>query len=367
MDRVRNSERIILMKKVKIIWVVCALLWVPVSTVALPLNEVLETVADRLVEDQYKGMDNPELIGAWVGEEGYTGSILAGLVQAYQVKWEASYLEAANLAVEYILRSYGGNLYGDEAYALARLTEVTGDPFYADIVRDFYEKLDTRAYIRGYSGTTVEKATFFISYHTIAAYMVDATDKEIWRAEILNHLSQVDDDISYFPVMTLGIATWALAQTGPMDDTKIILDPLGLPGASYWENVTLADLPDLLSSHQVLSGENAGSFYVRFDHTAPGPGYYESGYTEDTVYGVLGLIAAGNIETTDDEELDANVTADNNHQWNYDNEIQNAREILSEAVSSNGLIRAKIIENYNDWVLNVYYLFGGELLQALDE
>jgi hypothetical protein len=367
MDRVGNSERRILMKNLKIIWIVCALLCVPVSTLALPLNEVLETVANRLVEDQYKGMDNPELIGAWVGEEGYTGSILGGLVQAYQVKGEASYLEAANLAVEYILRSYGGNLYGDEAYALARLTEVTGDPYYANIVREFYEKLDTRAYIRGFNETHVEKATFFLSYHTLAAYMVDAKDKEIWRESILNYLCQVDDDIAYFPVMTLGVATWALAQTGPMDDTKIIMDPLGLPVASYWENVTLADLPDLLASHQVLSGENTGSFYIRFDHTPPSLGYDASGFTEDTVYGVLGLIAASNIEMTDDGEGNTDVTDDSNHPWNFDKEIQDARDILSVAVSPSGLVRAKIIDNHHYWGSDVYSLFGGELLLTLDE
>ena len=355
------------MKNVKAIWAVCVLLLVPASTMALPLNEVIETVADRLVNDQCNGMGDPGLKGAWVGEEGYTGSILAGLVQAYQVKGKTSYKEAADLSVEYILRSYGGNLYGDEAYALARLTEVTGDQFYADIARDFYGGLDTHAYIRGFNAVTSEKATFFIAYHTVAAYMVGATDKEIWRESLINYLSQVDDDISYFPVMTLGIATWALAQTGPMDDTMIMIDLLDSTGGSYWQGVMLSDLPDMLSSHQVLSGEKAGSFYVRFDHTAPGSGYDESGYTEDTIYGVLGLIAANNVETINDGELDVNVTVDNTPRWDFNEEIQNARSALAEAVSPSGFVRAKIWDTFHLWGTDVYYLFSGELLQTLTE
>ena len=343
------------------------LLFSPVSTMGLPLNEVLETVADRLVNDQYNGIGDPELKGAWVGEEGYTGSIVAGLVQAYQVKGKTSYNEAAELGVECILGSYGGNFYGDEAYALARLTEVTGDQFYADVVLDFYEGLDTHAYIRGFNGTTTEKATFFIAYHTVAAYMVGATDKEIWREALINYLSQVDDDISYFPVMTLGVATWSLAQTGPMDDTRIRIDPLGLTGTSYWDDVTLSDLPDMLSSHQVISGENAGSFYIRFDHTPPGPGYDESGYTEDTIFCLLGLLAANNVETINDGELDVNVTVDNTPRWDFDEEIQNARDVLSEAVSPGGRVRAKINDPLHLWVSDVYYFFGGELLQTLVE
>lgn len=344
-DRELNTERRTIMKNAKVPWIVCALLCVlfaPVFAMALPLSETLEAVADSLVKNQSSN-------GAWPGEWGYTGSIVAGLAQAYQVTGKASYNEATELSVIFILESSGGNFYGDEAYALARLTEVTGNQTYADIVWDFYNGLDTHAYIRGFNATTAEKATFFIAYHTVAAHMVGATDAGIWREALINYLSLVDDDLSCFPVMTLGVATWALAQTGPMDSTRI--DPFGLTDGSYWEDVTLSDLPDMLSTHQVLSGKQAGSFYVRFDHTPPGgPGYEASGYTEDTIFGVLGLIAANAVDAADDTG------------WNFDEEIQNSTEVLAKAVHQSGLVQEHI------WTGNLmYYFFGGELLQTLSE
>jgi hypothetical protein len=151
--------------------------------------------------------------------------------------------------------------------------------------------------------------------------------------------------------MTLGIATWALSQTGPMDDTRI--DPFGLTGNSYWKDVTLGDLPDLLSTHQVLSGEYAGSFYVRFDHAVPGPGYEAAGYTEDTIFGLLGLIGANAIEATDDV---------NDLSRDFEDEIQNAREVVVKSVHLSGLVQEHI------WLgTHMYYLFAGELLQTLSE
>jgi len=339
----------------KVMWIMCVILsifYTPTITIALPLSETLEAVADVLVRQQYT--DNqfcPSCNGAWQGELNYTGSIVAGLIQAYQVNGNDSYKEAAEKGIDYILNSYGGNFYGDEAYALARMTEVTGEQAYADLVLDFYNSLDTYAYISGFDATTTEKATFFISYHTVAAYMVGAKDAEIWREAIISHLSLVGDDLSYFPVMTLGVATWALSQTGPMDDTRI--DPFSLTGESYWKDVTLSDLPDLLSTHQVLSGQYTDSFYVRFDHTAPGPGYEAAGYTEDTIFGILGMIGADAVGSTDDA---------NDVSWDFEDEIQKAREVLVKSVHQSGLVQEHI------WLgTHMYYFFCGELLQTLSE
>jgi hypothetical protein len=338
------------MKIVRVILVVCVILFAPVSTIAMPLNETNETVeavADCLVANQNSD-------GSWSGETGYTGSILAGLLQAYQVQEKASYLEAAELAVQFIFDSAGGNFYGDEAYALARLAEITGEQVYADVVRDFYNMLDTYAYIKGYDETFRDKAVFFIAYHSVAAHMVGANDAAIWREALISHLSLIGDDASYFPVMSLGVATWALALTGPLDDT--LIDPFGQSDVSYWDGVTLSDLPDLLASHQVLDGEYTGSFYVRFDHTAPGPGFETSGYTEDTVFGVLGLIAADALDQTDD------TGADDETGWNFDEEIQNARDVLAIAVHQSGLVQDHI------WLgTHMYFVFSGEMLQAFSE
>jgi len=334
------------MKNVKVILLVCVL-FAPVSTIALPLDETVEAVADCLIATQNSD-------GSWSGEQGYTGSILAGLLQAYQVEEKSTYLEAAELGVQFIFDSAGGNFYGDEAYALARLSEITGEQIYADVVRDFYNMLDTNAYIKGYDATYRDKAVFFIAYHSVAAHMVGANDAAIWREALISHLSLIGDDVAYFPVMTFGVATWALARTGPMDDTMI--DPFGLSDVSYWEGLTLRDLPDLLASHQVLDGEYAGSFYVRHDHTAPGPGFEASGYTEDTTFGVLGLIAANAVAQTDEPGVDDEAG------WNFDEEIQNAREVLAQSVHQSGLVQDHI------WLgSHMYYFFGGEMLQAFSE
>ncbi len=311
----------------------------PNAVFALSQNETFEIAADRVVAAQ--GSD-----GAWLDEEGYTGSIVAGLIQAYEVTEHAEYKAAAELGASFIITSAAGNFFGDEAYALARLSEIPGDPNYADTVRDFYDSMDTYAYIRGFNETDRSNEVFYVAHHAVAAHMVGAADAEIWRQGLIQYLSQIDDDLAYYPVMSLGVATWALAQTGPMDDT--LIDPFGFVGEPYWTDVKLSDLPQLLLSHQADSGEYAGSFYVRFDHASPGEGYEASGYTEDTIYSVLGLIAADGLITADETELD------------FDAEIQSAREALAIAVSPSGFVREHIWSG--DYV---YYAFGGELLQTM--
>ena len=336
------------MKNVTVLLVFCVL-YAPVSATALPLDETVGAVADCLVANQNSD-------GSWSAELGYTGSILAGLLQAYQVQEKASYMEAAELAVQFIFDSAGGNFYGDEAYALARLSEITGEQVYADVVRDFYNMLDTYAYIKGYDATFRDKAVFFIAYHSVASHMVGANDAAIWREALISHLSLIGDDASYFPVMSLGVATWGLAETGPMDDT--LIDPFGLSDVSYWNGVTLRDLPDFLASHQVPDGEYAGSFYVRFDHMAPGPGYEAAGYTEDTIFGLLGLVGADAMGQTDEPGVDDG----NGTGWDFDEEIQNARGVLAQSVHQSGLLQDHI------WLGSyLYYVFGGEMLQAFTE
>jgi len=254
------------------------------AAVALPIAEACEAIADRLVAKQ--GPD-----GAWPGEPAYTGTIAAGLARAYEVTGKAEYRTAAELGGVYIINSAGGNFYGDEAYGLSLLTDVSGDPIYADAARNFYDQLDTVAYISGFSQAEPSSAVFHVAQHTVAAHKVGAKDAGIWREALIQYLSWVDDDVAEFPVLSLGVATWALAQTGPMDDTRI--DPFGL-GERYWTGAVLSDLPNMLVGHQDFSSLKwNGSFYYRFDHEAAP---HSSGYTEDTVYGVLGLIEANKAD-----------------------------------------------------------------------
>jgi hypothetical protein len=183
---------------------------------------------------------------------------------------------------------------------------------------------------------------FYLSEHAAAAYYVNAADKAIWRQGLINFLATVENSTANYPVMSLGVATWALAQTGAMDGTYV---NLSAPPSSYWFGKKLVDLPGLLAGHQVTSGDNAGSFFWRFDHTAPGGGD-PSGFTEDTAFGTLGLIAADN----------------GNPALGYDDEILTARTVLAGGVGGDG----KVYEHIWSGGAN-YHVYAGETLQALPE
>jgi len=305
------------------------------------VGEMCNSVSLRLVAGQQSS-------GAWMGEEGFTGSITAGLICAYEERGDISCLSAAERGVLYILDVAGGNFFGDEAYALARLTEATGEPAYADVVREFYNSLDTAAYISGFDQTDLSNAVFYVAYHTVAAHKVGATDAEMWRMDLIKRLSRIDDDLAYYPVMSLGVATWALAQTGPMDDTLVDQDGTA---EDCWADVRLRDLPGILVTHQAASGHlYAGSFYYRFDHLpADELGSKNCGYTEDTVFGLLGLIAANGV-----------VTAENTA-WDFSKEIQNAIEVLADGIPPSGIVYDHI------WLhspMSDRYVFAGEVLET---
>jgi len=111
--------------------------------------------------------------------------------------------------------------------------------------------------------------------------------------------------------------------------------------------VTLADLPGLLLGHQVLPGvQDAGSFYWRFDHGYGGVPSAVSGYTEDTIFGTLGLVAASRADPA--LEFDAAILA--------------ARQALLGGVYGGGVVYEHL------WLQGaIYYAYAGEMLQVLSE
>lgn len=171
----------------------------------------------------------------------------------------------------------------------------------------------------------------------VAAHYVDAEEKGIWRAALIEHLGDVNDIDAYFPVMALGVSVWALAQTGAGLDTTPVDE--NAPSTSPWYQKTLADLPGILLGHQVTATPYAGSFYWRFDHAGDPAGRY----TEDTVYGTLGLMAA-----------DEGGFAD------CDGAIADARAALALGVAVDGTVYEHI------WGTDMpLHLWAGETLQAL--
>ena len=320
-------------------------LLIPADVVASSIGEAIETVADGLDVQQIKsGAD----AGTWPTEADFTGSIVAGMVSAYKSTCKAAYKDSAKLGGDYILWASAGNFYGDEAFALTRLSEIASDPcsnIWRTAVGDFYDDVKngvggTAGYIALFTGIEPSTAVFYMAHHTVAAFYVGAEDKEIWRQGLIDWLAQVDDGSSDYPVMALGIATWALAQTGPLDATLVDSSATGKP---YWNSVTLADLPDILASHQI-PGE--GAFYWRFDHGNGGSGELVSGYTEDAIFGTLGLIAVSRAIPA----LDAEAA------------ILAGREVLLDAIGCEGTVWERLSREGS-----VYQVYAGEMLTVLGE
>lgn len=308
-----------------------------------PIETSLTLVADRLV-------DNQDGTGYWPDEPQFTGSIVVGLVCAYEVSGNAEYKTSAQLGGDYIMWSAEGNYYGDEAYALARLSEISADPLdnvWRTELSAFYQNVKTIAgtanYIAGFDTVDPSTAVFYLSYHTMAAFYVNAVDKNLWRQALISYLSEVSDDTAEYPVMAVGVAVMALGSTGPLDSTPVRTPP---GGQLFWTGKTLADLPALLASRQVAEGEEFGGSFCWKLLAGSGcenpVGGACAGYTEDTIFAVLGLVT------------DAKYTSD------YDAGILAAREILPIGVYTGGVVKEHI------WLGgSVYYAYAGEMLQVL--
>jgi len=318
----------------------------PTTTSAVPIGKAVVAIADRLAAEQIQEGPN---IGSWPEETDFTGSIVAGMVDAYEMTSNSAYKTSAELGGDYIFASAQGNFFGDEAYALARLSQISTDPndnvwrtalinFYDSIKQDFGS---TQEYIDLYVGTEPSTAVFYMANHVVAAYYVEAEDKEIWREGLIDWLAQVDDN-SEFPVMALGVATWALAQTGSLDEA--LISPSG-EGAPYWNGKKLLDLPELILSHQVAEGQpGAGSFYWQFQHDESSL----NGYTEDAIFPALGLVAVSwaNSDMNIDIDIETATLA--------------AREALLGGISSEGIVWERLSHEGE-----IYYAFAGEMLQVL--
>ncbi len=315
------------------------------ALMALSVSEAIETVANRLNAEQIK---NGHSKGSWPGETGLTGSIIAGMVSAYERKCKVDYRRSAQWGGDYILWAAQGNYFGDEIYTMTRLSQIASDPCdnqWRTAVDNFYYTVKygaggTEGYISNFHGTESSTAVFYMSNLVVAAYYIDSEDKQIWRQGLIEMLSQVDDS-SYYPVMALGAATWALALTGPLDETSIHSSGEGAP---YWKLKKLADLPDLLLSHQVQDGQpGAGSFYWQFGHMNPND---HGGCTEDTIFATRGIVAAYWA----------------NPDPNLKSAILSSRKALLDGINSDGRVWERLSQEGE-----IYYVYAGEMLQVLGE
>jgi hypothetical protein len=311
-------------------------------------GEIFGALADHLVKEQVR---SGELRGAWPGEQTFTGSIVAGLASVYQATCVEDYRIAAEAGGEFFLSSAEGNYFGDEAYALVLLDRISGAPpgnQWGAAVRGFYADVKERAtgstggYVAQFDQAEPSVAVFYLAHHVVACFAVGAEDADIWRMALKKYLSRVDDRSASCPVMALGIATWALSATEPLDDSPLAESP---GSADYWHGKRLADLPYLLEDHQVPPGEDfAGSFYWRFDHSDGETGGPVSGYTEDLVFGTLGLVAAKRSDP----------------QLAVDAAISNAHKTLLSGLQGQDLARQHL------WFTSEsYHFYTAEVLRAL--
>ena len=320
----------------------CVILLNQSVLMAMSVEEAINAVAERLQTEQVK---EGFYAGIWPGESDLTGSIVAGMTRAYELTCVGDYKISAELGGENILWIAQGNFMGDEAYALTRLDLNSTDPnnnSWQIAVTNFYNNVEsnigTENYILNFYGMDYSFAVLFLANHVLAAHYVDANDKEVWRQGLIDILSYVDDS-SVYPVMALGAATWALALTGPLDET--LIHSSSGQGASYWDSKKLSELPGLLLSHQVQDGlPNVGSFYWQFGHTEVSP----SGYTEDAIFATLGLLAA--------------YYNNPNPELYY--AIQKARVALLNGIDAEGKVWERLSKNGAD-----YYAYAGEMLQVL--
>jgi len=311
------------------------------------IAQIVQGLTDRLERVQYA---NGMLAGAWPGEEAYTGSIVSGLVAAYELTCDEEARVAAIAGGDFILRAASGNYYGDEAYALMCLSRISANRtknHWRSALVAFYGNVRTRTaggtpgYVAQFDQTELSRAVFYLAHHTMAAFYVDAPDKAIWRDALVDFLARTGDDSTGFPVMALALATWALANTGPLDATPVDPDSVGDP---YWRDVTLAELPDLLRDHQVVEGPLGGGFYGRFDHGNGAQGLAVAGYADDLVFGALGLLAVSvAVEVS-----------------NVDTGIVRARNALVATIGDDGVVPQHL------WYGgDTYLLYAGYALRAV--
>jgi F0F1-type ATP synthase membrane subunit b/b' len=313
------------------------------------IKRAITAIANRLNQTQIKDGVHK---GSWPNEADWTGSIVAGLVSAYQSTGDVTYKAAAELGGSYIISTANGNFSGDEAFALFRLSLISSTPLnnqWRTALSNFYRNVSsntdgTQGFLSQLKLAEASTAVFNLANHVVAAYYVDAEDKDIWRKALISYMSRINDCCSDSQVMSLGIATWALAKTGPLDDT--LIDPCEQGGAC-WKGKKLADLSAILYSYQVCDGEPfAGCFYRRFDHGNGSSGNPVNGYAEDAIFATLGLISASRVNPL--LHLDAGILA--------------AYEALLEGINNEG----KVFELL--WIHNFdCYTFCGEMLQVLAE
>jgi len=325
--------------------------------------EAIEATATWLDSTQLKFPQAGSNAGSWPNEKLFTGSIVAGMVGAFDVTGDVNYLDSAVRGGQFLSQAFDWSVdsnnmyYGDQAYALARISQIPGyeNKGYRESVEGMYDVI-SMAGTENYASWFLwepdySTGIFYLANHVVAAYEVNAVDKKIWRDGLIVSLGILSDEEAGSPVMALCVATWALAKTGPLDDTLIV--KAGCGGLDFWIDKKLSDLPGLVLSHQVPAGElYEGSFYWRFDHTDGDPNteLAVSGYTEDSIYGALALAAIVAQNLQDPNAWPEGVV----------DGLRSAGTVLLQGVDGTGAVRFHLVLGGS-----TMFVYAGEMLEAL--
>ena len=118
-------------------------------------GDAVKAVADMLQSEQVKA-DGVFPRGSWPHEVLFTGSITSGMVGAYQMLGDKAYLTSAEMGTSLILHLFSpdndpnGLFYGDQAYAMARVSKLPGHAPWIESVQETYEWISwagTEAYV----------------------------------------------------------------------------------------------------------------------------------------------------------------------------------------------------------------------------
>jgi len=324
---------------------------------AVSIGDAINLSATRLGTQPPQALD-----GSWVGETPFTGPIVGGLVNAYQITGNSSYMNSAVLGGSYMMRpgvaigTYQSNtIYnfgGEDAYGIQSLSDISANPnsnSYRTALSTYYGYVkNVRAGSTGQFITDLKNGSgnpsdyvASLAQYTVAAAYVNADDKNVWRSALMQAVADISAVHSgpgdnYTPTLDFGIGLWGLAKSGSLDSTVIT-------GTGVLSGETLSNLPGELLALQVTSGGQAGSFYCDW---FMGTDTLDSGFTEDTAWSVSALRAAASAEGTSA----------------YENAIANGQYALSAGVANDGSTFDHIYDPF--YQMNLY---AGETLIALPE
>jgi hypothetical protein len=215
--------------------------------------------------------------------------IAMGLIAAYQATGQATYLDSAVKAGDFIKAISPPHSTGNGIF-MSALSAVTGDVSYAnDVKTEYYDALANGTYVRntltydtaGFaqlirtnrSGSQANMATWDLALAAVGAHRLGA-DTSDWISAIEAEVNELDTD-NYYDVIGLAGAVWAFSEIGVDFDAT---------AGSFASASSTADLAAELANRQIAGGGFAwNSGYVIADDGNEA--------VQETAYAILALDA----------------------------------------------------------------------------